>query len=58
MGKNEENLKFFEIKKVLVSEKIISALIPIPKLDLGFGSRYLNLVSVVHYCAVGASYCI
>ena len=27
-------------KKVLVSEKKVSAPIPIPKLDLGFGSRY------------------
>ena len=27
---------------VSVSEKKVSALIPIPKLDLGFGSRYQN----------------
>ena len=46
MGKHENNLKFLE-KNVLVSEKNNSA--PIPKLDLGFGSRYRNLVSVVHY---------
>jgi hypothetical protein len=31
-------------KKVSVSEKKVSATILIPKLDLGFGSRYRNLV--------------
>ena len=46
-GKTRENLKYFE-KKVSVSEKKVSALIPIPKLDLSFGSRYPNLILVVH----------
>ena len=33
-----KNLKIFEIKKIVsVSEKIILALTPIPKLDLSFG---------------------
>ena len=46
VGKNEKSLKK---KKVSVSEKKISAPNPIPKLDLGFGSRYRNLVSVAHH---------
>ena len=29
-----------------------SAPIPIPKLDLSFGSQYQNLVSVVHYSKI------
>ena len=40
-GKNEKNLKLEN--KI---EKKISALIPIPKLDLDFGSRYRNLVEL------------
>jgi hypothetical protein len=46
VGKNEKNLKLK--KKVSVSEKRISAPKPIPKFDLGFGSRYRNLVLVAH----------
>jgi hypothetical protein len=38
-----------KLKKVSVSGKKISAPIPIPKLDLGYGSQYQNLVLVVHY---------
>ena len=42
--------KFEKVKKKSFSfEKKVSALIPIPKLDLGFGSQYLKLVSVAHY---------
>ena len=48
-GKFEMFWNIFEKRKALVSEKIILALTPIPKLDYGFGSRYRNLVSVVHY---------
>ena len=33
----------------MVSEIKVSAPILIPKLDLGFGSRYQNLVSVANY---------
>ena len=36
-------------KKVFVSVRKVSVPIPISKLDVGFGSRYRNLVSVVHY---------
>ena len=35
-------------KKVPASEKKVSAMIPIPKLDHGFGSQYRNVVSVAH----------
>ena len=35
-----------ENKRVSVSDKKVSA--QIPKLDLGFGSRYQNLVSIAH----------
>ena len=41
MRKNIKNLKK---KNISVSEKKVSAPIRIPKLDLGFGSRYQNLV--------------
>ena len=40
MEKNEKKLK----KKVLISEKKISATKPIPKLGLGFESRYQNQI--------------
>ena len=36
-------------KKVSVLEKNVLDPIPIPKLNLGFGSRYQNLVWVIHY---------
>ena len=36
-----QKFEFFLIKKVLISERKVSA--PIPKVDLGFGSRYWNL---------------
>ena len=49
--KTWENLK----KWVSVSGKKISAPIPIPKLDLGFGSRYRNLVSVIHHFVVATN---
>ena len=39
-------------KKVSVSEKKLSALIPIRKLDLGFDSRYRNLVLVALHTTV------
>ena len=42
----QEFLGSFLKKKVTVSEKKVSALIP--KLDLGFGSRNQNLLSVIH----------
>jgi hypothetical protein len=49
-GKPENNLKKFEKnwKKKRLRKKI-SASMPKLKLDLGFCSRYPNLVSVVHY---------
>ena len=52
MGKTEKNLKPEKIKfkKGSVSGK--KNLASIPKLDLGFGSRYRNLVSVAHYMNV------
>ena len=34
--------------KISVSDKKVSALIPILKLDLGFGSRFRKLISVAH----------
>ena len=36
-------------RKVSVQAKKVTAPKPIPKLDLGFGCRYRNQVSVVHY---------
>ena len=37
-----------------IKEKEVSALIPIEKLDLGFGSRYPNRVLVVAHYNTGA----
>jgi hypothetical protein len=52
VGKNEKNLKLQKElkKKVSVLEKKIGS-DTIPELDLGFGSRYRNLVKflVAHY---------
>ena len=44
----EKILKFFEKQKVSVLEAKNSAPIAMMKLDLSFGSRYQNLVLVVH----------
>ena len=46
--KSWEDLKKFEKKKFRILKKH-STLIPIPKLDFGFGSQYRILVSDVHY---------
>ena len=41
-------------EKVSVSEKKVSAPIPMPKLNFGFGSQFQNLVLVVHYFLASA----
>ena len=46
-------MRFFESKNVSVLEKKVSARIPLPKLDLGFGSWYRILVSVAPYTQDG-----
>ena len=52
MGKHEKNFKNLKRKKEksFGFAKKVQAPIPIPKVDLGFSSRYQKMVSVAHYC--------